>query len=1084
MVKKQASIAKITPPSPKGVLCRKRLFRLLDRYRDQPIIWITGPPGSGKTTLVSSYLDARNLPCLWYQLDEGDSDLATFFYYMGLAAKKAAPRRRRPLPLLTMEYLQGIAAFTKKYFENLSGRLKIPSVVVFDNYQEVPEGSKFHEMIAEGLTSIPEGISVILISRSKPPPALSRLRANNAIHLLDWNEIRFTLKETKEIIRLRGYKRFSGKALEELHKMVQGWAAGLILTLERAKTESIEPQLLRKHIQEEIFHYFAGEIFKKMDSETQAFLLKTAFLPRMTSKMAEEISDLSHAGEILKRLSLSHYFTDRYSGAESAYQYHPLFREFLLSSAKRLFTENDICGIKRKAAKLLDKYGQIEHAVELFRETSDWAEISHMIHKHAPSFFSQGRFRIIGDWLESMPEEMVEQEPYLLYYKGASLLPFNPLESRTKFERAYELFKLRNDRTGIFLSWSEIVKSIFHEADDYNMDRQIILLKDILDENPLFPSAEIEACVIIGMFSALALRQPHHPEIARWEEQAFNLLQKGSDPNLCLDVGMPLAVYHLWSGNFDRATIVLNMLREKTLSRDASPLVLIAIKISEALYDWLVSASPESCLQNASNALKLAENTGIHIWDHNLFCHIIASALSSGDMEKAGEFLQKMSKTLNKGKKANTSFYYYLSARKALIKGDIALALQNQNMLFSLVNSLGSPFPIALFYHGMAEILIEKEEYDSAREHLSQALKIGREIKSALVEYMCLLTEASMSLILSKGERGKEKSGDWEKQGIESLRKAMTLGREHGFVNTFGWRPSVMSELCIKALEAGIEAEYVQSLIQKRNLVPEKPPVIENWPWRLKIFTLGRFGILKDGKPLRFSKKVQQRPLDMLKALVAFGGRDVPEEKLADALWPNAEGDLAHKSFEMTLLRLRRLLGDNVLKFQGGLLTLDERYCWLDVWAFQHIMDGIEDNNNAGKRGPGEKARIQEIMRLTESALHIYKGHFLPADALKSWSFSKREHLRAMFVQLMIRTGRDWEQSGQWKRAVECFEKGLEIDNLCEEFYQRLMICHQRLGQKAEAVKVYKLCRSMLASDLGITPSPKTEEIYSDLIKE
>jgi len=44
-----------------------------------------------QTTLVASWLESRKLPSLWYRLDEGDADLATFFYYLGLAAKKAAP---------------------------------------------------------------------------------------------------------------------------------------------------------------------------------------------------------------------------------------------------------------------------------------------------------------------------------------------------------------------------------------------------------------------------------------------------------------------------------------------------------------------------------------------------------------------------------------------------------------------------------------------------------------------------------------------------------------------------------------------------------------------------------------------------------------------------------------------------------------------------------------------------------------------------------------------------------------------------------------------------------------------------------
>ncbi len=104
------------------MVVRPRLFRRIDRGRARPVTWVWGPPGAGKTSLVASYLAARKLRVLWYQVDEGDADVATFFYYLG----QAAPRRRRPLPLLTPEYRQGLAAFTRRYFRELYARLKVP----------------------------------------------------------------------------------------------------------------------------------------------------------------------------------------------------------------------------------------------------------------------------------------------------------------------------------------------------------------------------------------------------------------------------------------------------------------------------------------------------------------------------------------------------------------------------------------------------------------------------------------------------------------------------------------------------------------------------------------------------------------------------------------------------------------------------------------------------------------------------------------------------------------------------------------------------------------------------------------------
>ena len=270
--------AKITRPGAEGILPRKRLFRLLDPGKDRPITWVSGPPGSGKTSLVASYLDARKLPCLWYQIDESDSDIASFFFYLGLAAKKASPRFRKPLPLFTPEYLLGISTFTLRFFENLYGRLKTPFFIIFDNYHRVVLDSPLHEVILNGVSVTPEGVKVILISRREPPPAFARPHAHAQIGFLGWNELRFTFEESRDIVGLRTPGLRSKETIEHLHQITNGWVAGLILISDAVK-RGIEIQFLEKSSPEVIFNYFERELFKKMNEETKTFLMKTAFLP-------------------------------------------------------------------------------------------------------------------------------------------------------------------------------------------------------------------------------------------------------------------------------------------------------------------------------------------------------------------------------------------------------------------------------------------------------------------------------------------------------------------------------------------------------------------------------------------------------------------------------------------------------------------------------------------------------------------------------------------------------------------------------------------------------------------------------------
>jgi two-component SAPR family response regulator len=73
------------------------------------------------------------------------------------------------------------------------------------------------------------------------------------------------------------------------------------------------------------------------------------------------------------------------------------------------------------------------------------------------------------------------------------------------------------------------------------------------------------------------------------------------------------------------------------------------------------------------------------------------------------------------------------------------------------------------------------------------------------------------------------------------------------------------------------------------------------------------------------------------------------------------------------------------------------------------------------------------------------------------------------------------EEAGQWEKAVEYYEKGLEVDDLAEEFYQHLMICYHKLGQWTEAIKTYNRCKKSVFAALGVEPSPKTQALFRNL---
>jgi two-component SAPR family response regulator len=246
----------------------------------------------------------------------------------------------------------------------------------------------------------------------------------------------------------------------------------------------------------------------------------------------------------------------------------------------------------------------------------------------------------------------------------------------------------------------------------------------------------------------------------------------------------------------------------------------------------------------------------------------------------------------------------------------------------------------------------------------------------------------------------------------------------------------------------------------------------------VRIFTLGRFSILVNGEQPVNGRKTPHRPMDLLKVLIAMGGRRVSCNKIAAALWPEVDGDSARTAFDTTLYRLRKFIGhDQALRCVDGTLSLDATQCWVDVWAFERLIGRVSRMINTGRH----QVDTAELHMACLHMLRLYQDHFLQQDDGSAWSVSMRERLRSKFVHYLVEAGACLEKRGAWSAALDCYRKGLEVDDLIEIFYQRIMVCYLELDRISEGMATYRRCRQILSIVLGLKPEPRTESIHDEL---
>jgi DNA-binding SARP family transcriptional activator len=388
---------------------------------------VCGPAGSGKTTLLNSYIESNGLPSLWYQLETSDRCIETFFYNLSFAATKSY--QRKPFLLLTTEDLLDIKSYTQQFFQDLYSRLKTPSMVVLDNLQEVFPARNFHQLLCDGLSVIPEGITVVLIGRNTFPQTLVSLRSNVAF--IGWDKLRLTHAESKELTRFLGHKDFSSEMIRQLYEITEGWMAGLIQMLKMARQKRPFPISIADPIPEEIIDYFNTNIFKRIDNQTLDFLLKTAWLSQFTDAMAENLSGCCQINRILDYLNHNHLFLERKRvSTKTFYRYHFLFRNFLLRQAMEILPMSTLSSIQNSATKLMEEHGLAPDGDEIFYSLLDWKGDlrfpsnlkASITNRYWPlKIYTLGRFELVRD---NKPIELSRKAPKKPFTMLKTLIAF------------------------------------------------------------------------------------------------------------------------------------------------------------------------------------------------------------------------------------------------------------------------------------------------------------------------------------------------------------------------------------------------------------------------------------------------------------------------------------------------------------------------------------------------------------------------------------------------------------------------------------------------------------------------------------
>ena len=426
---------------------RHRLFRLLEKGLENRLILLSAPAGSGKTSLVASWLGTlpkEAYPAIaWFSIEESDNDPTRFWSYLvsSLAADLPAISEVLQPQISAPQQIDSSALLTTLL--NLFAQVPSPVLLVLDDFHFIRSETILHSL-AFAIEHLPANVHLILLTRSDPLLPLSRLRIRGEIRELHASDLAFDLTETQDFLNSQQDQPLTAEDLKLVWDRTEGWAAGLrmaFLAFQNAKnpTAAVRSFALSQRY---ILDFLMDEIFLSLPEPTKDFLQKCSVLDELCGPLCDAVTGQSGSAERLDALEQANLFlsaiespapNDALPRARSPwYRFHPLFRDLLQKQLYLALPEAEIRELHARAANWYHQYvlsvgfGKqteegIDAAIRYARNSGNSLLQAALVDEFAEDLYGNGLFYTLSHWCSDFSSEILQRFPDLAVFAAGSL---------------------------------------------------------------------------------------------------------------------------------------------------------------------------------------------------------------------------------------------------------------------------------------------------------------------------------------------------------------------------------------------------------------------------------------------------------------------------------------------------------------------------------------------------------------------------------------------------------------------------------------------------------------------------------------
>jgi LuxR family transcriptional regulator, maltose regulon positive regulatory protein len=394
-----------------GLLRRADLLATLDRAVAGRVTVISAPPGSGKTSLLRTWLDRargdRSVAFVSVPRDERD---AQEFWLAVLGALRRAAGSSAPAVQASTPSFDA-NAMVDRIVSELVEQPK-PVVLIIDDLHELsaPDARGQLERL---LAHMPSSAHVVLSTRRDPRIRLHQLRLAGELTEIRAAELNFSERETRELVEASGV-RLSEAGAAALHQRTEGWAAGLRLAALSLRGHDDPERFVAEFSGSDtaVGEYLIAEMLERWPDDVRSLLMRTSIVDRVNGELGDLLAGQLGSERILLELEDANAFVVSLDPPRTWFRYHQLLSDFLRLELRRT-APDEIPGLHRRAAEWFLERGYLVEAVQHTQEAGDWLVAARMLADHVFSLAMEGHADRVSALLASFPQGVSAQQPEL-----------------------------------------------------------------------------------------------------------------------------------------------------------------------------------------------------------------------------------------------------------------------------------------------------------------------------------------------------------------------------------------------------------------------------------------------------------------------------------------------------------------------------------------------------------------------------------------------------------------------------------------------------------------------------------------------